>query len=194
MYFRKFLNLLALSRSGSRSLTGNFCPISTLHFLSKVVERIIFKRIDDFISKFTILADVQYGFRNNKSTSDAVLTFTQDCYAAFNNKKILLSIFLDFSKAFDTVDHEILLKKLHCYGFRGNIQSWFRSYLEGRLQYVDILGVRSARLQITIGVQQGSLLGPLPFLLHINDFYKCSNFFNLFILLMTAQCTQVVTI
>ena len=146
--------------------------------MSKVVERIIFKRIDNFISKFNILADVQYEFRKNKSTSDAVLTFTQDCYAAFNNKKMLLSIFLDFSKAFDTVDHEILLRKLHCYGFRGNIHSWFRSYLEGRLQYVDILGVRSAKLQINTGVQQGSLLGPLLFLLYINDFYKCSNFFK----------------
>ena len=90
----KIARVIPIHKPGSRCLTGNFRPISTLYFMSKVVERIIFKRVDNFISKFSILAHVQYGFRKNKSTSDAVLTLTQDFYASFNNKKILFVYFL----------------------------------------------------------------------------------------------------
>ena len=72
-----------------------------------------------------------------KSAGDAVLTFTQICYEALNDKKYLVSVFLDFKKAFDTVDHGILLRKLHCYGFRGTAYSWYESYLENRFQYVE---------------------------------------------------------
>ena len=174
----KVARVVPIPKSGSQNQVENFRPISTIHFLSKVIERLIYTRILDFINKFNILNDVQYGFRKGKSTGDAVLTFTQNCYEALNDKKYLVSVFLDFKKAFDTVDHGILLRKLHCYGFRGTANSWFESYLENRFQYVDIHGTCSAKLPITTGVQQGSILGPLLFLLYINDFYLCSNFFN----------------
>ena len=134
------------------------------------------------------------GSEKNKSTNDAVLTFTKDCYAAFNNKKILLSIFLDFSKAFDTVDHEILLRKLHCYGFRGNIHSWFWSYLEGRLQYVDILGVRSAKIKLPQAFSRVVFSDLCCFFYILTIFISVPISLNLFILMMTAQCTQEVTI
>ena len=175
----KEARVVPIHKSGVHNQLVNYRPISTLHFLSKVIERIIYKRVNVFIKRFDILTDVQYGFRRGKSTNDSVLAFTQNCYNGLNSKKYLLSIFLDFSKAFDTVDHNILLRKLFCYGFRGPIHAWFRSYLEGRFQYVDINGTCSNKLPVTASVPQGSILGPLLFLLYINDFCKCSNSFDI---------------
>ena len=157
-YIFKVARVIPIRKSGSKYLLENHRPISTLHFLSKVIERIVLKRITAFTDKFEILSHVQFGFRKAKSTSDAILTFTQNCYSALNDRNFLMSVFLDFSKAFNTIDHNILLKKLYRYGFRGHIHSWFKSYLEGRHQFVDISGCCSKKLPISTGVPQGSIL------------------------------------
>ena len=144
---RKVARVIPISKFGWQNQVENFRPISTIHFLSKVIERLIYTRILAYINKFNILNDVQYGFRKGKSTGDGVLTFTHNCYEALKDKKYLVSVFLDFKKAFDAVDHGILLRKLHCYSFRGTANnSWFESYLENRFQYVDIHVTYSAKL------------------------------------------------
>ena len=110
----------------------------------------------------------------NKSTFDAILKFTQECYSALNKKEHLISVFLDFSKAFDTICHDILLKKLQKSGIRANYLTLFQSYLSNRTQYVEINGAKSLPSLITCGVPQGSILGPLLFLIYINDLNQCS--------------------
>ncbi len=153
----------------------NFRPISTLPFLSKIIEKAVHSRIVIFINKYNILFEDQFGFRKDKSTCDALLKFTELCYTCLNNKKVLLSVFLDFSKAFDTVDIDMLLKKLNFYGFRGFMLDWFRSYIFNRTQYVDINGHFSPVLTMKYGVGQVTILAPFLFLLYINDMHFCSD-------------------
>ena len=129
----------------------------------------------NFFRKYKVLYEDQYGFRQNNSPTDAILKFTDLCYSNFNNKEYLISVFLDFSRAFDTVVHSILCDKLEKCGIRGFMSSWFRSYLEGRTQYVVLNGKASPSANITCSVpHQGSILGPLCFLIYINDMNRCS--------------------
>ena len=109
------------------------------------------------------------------TTTHAILHFIDKVAQALDNHLHTIGILLDFSKAFDTVDHEILISKLSYYGVRGIALSWFRSYLTDRKQYVSLNGINSSHQTISCGVPQGSLLGPLLFLLYINDFHYSSN-------------------
>ena len=148
---------------------GNYRPVSVLPCFSKILERIMYNRCYDFITKTNVLFKKQYGFRNKHSTYMAVLDFVININHAIDNDKYTLAVFMDLSKAFDTIDHSILLSKLYHCGFRGISYDWFASYLSNRKQYVSYQNTKSSYENVICGVPQGSILGPLLFILYMND-------------------------
>ena len=129
----------------------------------------MYSRLSTFLNIKDIIYPLQFGFRQNYSTSYALIHLTETIKEALDQGKYGCGIFVDLQKAFDTVDHNILLGKLKHYGIRGVAYSWFESYLKDRKQYVSINGYNSKHLSISLGVPQGSVLGPLLFLIYIND-------------------------
>ena len=134
----------------------------------------MYNRLLEFLNRGQILSDNQYGFRKKHSTSYALTKLFDKLSCAIDNREIAVGVFIDLSKAFDTVDHEILLEKLEHYGIRGVAHNWFRSYLSNRQQYVEFNSTFSPCQQIRCGVPQGSILGPLLFLVYINDLCNVS--------------------
>ena len=128
----------------------------------------------DFFENNNMLYKYQFGFRKKHSTSHAIITLVERVSKALDTGKYVVGVFLDLKKAFDTVDHSILLNKLYLYGIRGNIHNWFKSYLTNRSQYVEYNKVKSKTEIITHGVPQGSILGPLLFIIYMNDFSRSS--------------------
>lgn len=158
-----------LFKTGTKTDLGNYRPISLISNISKIVERAIKNRLVKFLNKYHVISDCQYGFREGRSTEDAICLLTSKIYKAIDSKTPALCIFVDLSKAFDTVYHGNLLKKLHLYGIRGNAFSLIKSYLSDRQQQVCIDGVVSEMRNVTFGVPQGTVLGPLLFNLYINS-------------------------
>ena len=170
----KLARVVALFKSDDRMLVNNYRPVSILPVLSKLYERIMYNRLLKFINKHNLLYKFQFGFREQHGTDIALIVLIDKIMQAFNDGEMVLGVFLDLSKAFDTVNHEILLNKLYHYGIRGVANDWFKSYLSNRKQYVSYNDCCSSQRVIKCGVPQGSILGPLLFLLYVNDMVNAS--------------------
>ena len=154
---------------GSKLCNSNYRPISLLSNINKIIEKLMFKRLYKFLIQNKCIYELQFGFRKNHSTNHALINLTEDIRNALDNKQFAVGIFVDLQKAFDTVDHNILIQKLEHYGIRGVANDWIKSYLTNRKQFVSINGFNSKEVNMDYGVPQGSILGPLLFLIYIND-------------------------
>ena len=140
-----------------------------LSTFSKILERAVHNRVSNFLHSQNLLYKSQYGFRTNHSTEHALIEIQNTIIQNLKNNKITAGIFLDLSKAFDCIDHTILLTKLENYGIRGTSLKWFESYLSNRYQYVVLNKSKSQTITIDTGVPQGTILGPLLFIIYMND-------------------------
>ena len=170
----KIARIIPLYKGDNNQLIHNYRPISILPFFSKVFEKIVHKYVVELLDDINISYQYQFGFRKHHSTGHAIITLVERVTQSLDTGKYFVGVFLDLKKAFDTVDHSILLKKLEKYGIRGNMIKWFKSYLSFRLQLVDYDDCHSDKSKLHMEYQ-GSILGPLLFILYINDFSKVSN-------------------
>ena len=175
-YCLKIAEIVPIFKSKLKCKTNNYRPISLTHNISKIFEKLMCNRMWSFIDKNNILTDSQFGFRRNLSTTDAVLEVVDNCVNAIDRNEYVIAVFLDLAKAFDTVNHKILLSKLDKMGFRGNVNSWFKSFLCNRRIVVNINGELSDERTIDIGVPQGTVSAALLFILYINDLVNVSNY------------------
>ena len=156
----------------------HYRPIALLPIFSKLLEKIMHERLYSYLTKNEYLTPEQFGFRKNSSTDMGVLYLSNKISQAVDLGEFCLGIFMDLSKAFDTIDHHILLNKLIYCGIRGLALNWFKDYLHDRKQYVVVNGVKSQSCSVHFGIPQGSILGPLIFLVYINDIIHSTSLFH----------------
>ena len=174
----KIAKVIPLYKSGDSKELGNYRPISILPTMSKILEKIVAKRLRGFLESNDLFYGKQFGFRTSHSTELAINYLNSQLCKSVDKGHYSCGIFLDLSKAFDTVNIDILLLKMEKYGIRGLCLDWFKSYLHDRQQYVSINNDNSKTLSLSCGVPQGSVLGPILFLIYINDIHKSSSKLN----------------
>ena len=173
----KIAKVFPLFKSGNYIKVNNYRPVSILPVLSKILERLMYNRLMKFVEDFDILYDFQFGFRKCHSTFMALASAVNHIVKALQFGKYSIGVYLDFSKAFDTLNNDILFLKLNQYGIRGIALDWIKSYMVNRKQYV-MYNDNSSDIQfITCGVPQGSILGPLLFFIICEWFAQCIGYF-----------------
>ena len=172
----KLAKVIPVHKKDSKLDFSNYRPISLLSNLDKILEKLMYTRIVKFFNNNNLFYLFQFGFRQNCSTMHALISLTETIRKYLDEGKFACGIFVDLQKAFDMVEHDILLTKLEHYGVRGLANDWFKSYLSDRKQFVSINGHDSNLASVLYDVPQGSVLGPLLFLIYINDLNQAIKF------------------
>lgn len=177
----KIAKIIPIYKSGSKSSIINFRPISLLSVIDKVLEKCVKIQLVNYLNREGIISEIQYGFVKGRNTSDALFDLNKLIFDKMANKNNVLVTFLDLAKAFDSVNRKLLIKKLELLGVKNNSLNWFVTYFNNRMQYVTINGIDSVTTDVEYGVIQGSTLGPLLFLIYINNISQLNLNGNLFL-------------
>ena len=172
----KTAKVIPVHKKDSKLNFSNYCPISLLSNIENILERLIYKGIYKFFSDNNLIYFLQFGFRQKYSTVHALISLTENIRKKTDEGNIGCGIFVNLQKAFNTVEHDILLSKLEHYGIRGLVNEWFKSYLSNRKQYVSMNGYDSNLADVKFCLSQGSVPGPLLFLIYINDLNQALKF------------------
>ena len=164
---------VSIFKSGNKSDAHNYRAISIISVFARIFEKTVHDQLYNFLSRNNILTPSQSAFRKLHSTNTSLINCTDNWYRNIDKKQLNLSLFLDLKKAFDTVDHQIMVKKLNAIGVRGIAGDWFASFLSNRKQYCSLGDQKSSESLVTCGIPQGSCLGPLLFIIYLNGFEDC---------------------